>query len=119
MGIALIVEQSSPDPTNGGTPSARSWANRPRDRRLRPVHACRDRITASARVEAEAAPLLASPPANGVVVLLGGYVIMLALGPQWLRLLRKTDLIVAMDIVVITLVVFCGLYRGRPRKLSA
>ncbi len=52
-------------------------------------------------------------------MLLGGYVIVLALGPQWLRLLRKTDLIVAMDIVAITLVVFCGLYRGRPRKLSA
>lgn len=75
-------------------------------------------MTASARVEAEAAPLLAPPPANGVVVLRGGYVIVLALDAQWLRLLWKTDLTGALDIVVITLVV-CGLYRGRPRKLSA
>ncbi len=45
------------------------------------------------------------PGANGSIVLFGGYVILLALGPRWLRPLRKTDLIIASDILVVTLVV--------------
>ena len=42
---------------------------------------------------------------NGVLLLLGGYILFLAFGPPWLPLLRKTDLIITLDIVVITIVV--------------
>ncbi len=45
------------------------------------------------------------PGVTSLVVLLGIYVIALALGPRRFRLLQKTDLIVALDILVVTLVV--------------
>ena len=45
------------------------------------------------------------PAINGVVVLLGGYVILLAVGPRWIRVFQRTDLIIALDILVVTLVV--------------
>ncbi len=45
------------------------------------------------------------PAVNGIVVLLGVYVIVLALGPRWFRVFQKTDLIIALDILVVTLVV--------------
>jgi diguanylate cyclase (GGDEF)-like protein len=45
------------------------------------------------------------PAVNTVTLLLGGYVIFLALGPRWVRGLRAPDLIVVLDILVITLVV--------------
>jgi diguanylate cyclase (GGDEF)-like protein len=45
------------------------------------------------------------PAVNGGIALFGGYVILLALGHRWLPPLRRTDLIVATDIVVVTLVV--------------
>jgi putative nucleotidyltransferase with HDIG domain len=45
------------------------------------------------------------PGVTGIVVLLGIYVIALALGPRRFRPLQKTDLIVALDILVVTLVV--------------
>jgi len=42
------------------------------------------------------------PAVNGAIVLLGGYVLLLAVGPRRLAVLRKTDLVVALDILVIT-----------------
>jgi len=45
------------------------------------------------------------PSVNGIVVLLGAYVIGLALGHRWVALLQRTDLIIALDILVVTLVV--------------
>jgi putative nucleotidyltransferase with HDIG domain len=45
------------------------------------------------------------PAVNGVLLLLGGYIIVLAFGPVWVPWLRKSDLIISMDIFVITLVV--------------
>ncbi len=42
---------------------------------------------------------------NGIMAVFGGYAILLALGPRWLQPLRKTDLIIASDILVVTLVV--------------
>jgi Diguanylate cyclase, GGDEF domain len=46
------------------------------------------------------------PAGNAIVELFGAYVIVLALGPRWLPALRKPDLMVASDILVITAVVF-------------
>ncbi len=46
------------------------------------------------------------PAVNGSIVLFGGYVILLAVGHRWIPLLRKPDVIVATDILVVTLVVF-------------
>jgi putative nucleotidyltransferase with HDIG domain len=51
---------------------------------------------------------------NGIIVLLGGYVIMLAVGPRWVPVLRKTDLIIALDILVVTLVVSISGVLGSP-----
>lgn len=48
---------------------------------------------------------VAQPAVNGILLLLGGYIIVLSFVPVWLPLLRKTDLIIALDILVITLVV--------------
>lgn len=45
------------------------------------------------------------PAENISIMLFGTYVIVLALGPQWLRVLRRADLIIALDILVVTLVV--------------
>src|SRR3989442_98669 len=45
------------------------------------------------------------PAVHSIVVLFGIYVILLALGPRWLAVLRKADLIIALDILVVTLVV--------------
>ncbi len=44
------------------------------------------------------------PALDVSLVLFGGYVILLALGPRWLSVLRKTDLIIASDILVVTVV---------------
>jgi len=43
--------------------------------------------------------------ANGIIVLLGGYVILLALGPIRLPALRRADLVVVTDLLVTTLLV--------------
>jgi putative nucleotidyltransferase with HDIG domain len=48
---------------------------------------------------------VAHPEVNAILLLLGGYIIVLSFGPVWVPLLRKTDLIIALDILVITLVV--------------
>lgn len=48
---------------------------------------------------------VAQPAVNAIIVLLGGYIIFLAFGPVWLSVLRKTDLIITLDIFVITLIV--------------
>ncbi len=45
------------------------------------------------------------PAVNASIMLFGAYVIVLALGPRWLRVLRRADLIIALDILVVTLVV--------------
>ena len=45
------------------------------------------------------------PVADAVIVVLGGYVLLLALGPRRLPVLRKVDLIVVLDLGVVTLVV--------------
>ncbi len=45
------------------------------------------------------------PAVNAIIVLLGGYIIFLAFGPVWLSVLRKSDLIITLDIFVITLIV--------------
>ena len=45
------------------------------------------------------------PAVTPIVILLGAYVITLALGPRWVGLLRQADLIIALDILVVTLVV--------------
>jgi putative nucleotidyltransferase with HDIG domain len=45
------------------------------------------------------------PGVTSIVVFLGTYVIALALGPRRFGLLQKTDLVVALDILVVTLVV--------------
>ena len=45
------------------------------------------------------------PAVNGIIVLFGGYIILLAVGHRWIPLLRKPDVIVATDILVVTLVV--------------
>ena len=42
---------------------------------------------------------------NGIMALLGAYVIVLALGPRYIALLRRPDLIIVSDLLVITLVV--------------
>jgi hypothetical protein len=44
------------------------------------------------------------PAVDVSIVLFGSYVIVLALGPRWLPVLRKTDLVIASDIVVVTVV---------------
>jgi diguanylate cyclase (GGDEF)-like protein len=48
---------------------------------------------------------IAHPALNGVIVLVGGYIILLALGPRHLPVLRRADLIVVLDLLVITLIV--------------
>lgn len=45
------------------------------------------------------------PALNAIIVLLGGYVILLAIGPRWLPGLRRADLVIVLDIFVVTLVV--------------
>jgi diguanylate cyclase (GGDEF)-like protein len=45
------------------------------------------------------------PAADAVLLLLGGYVILLAVGPRWFKVLKKVDLIVVLDFLVVTLVV--------------
>jgi len=45
------------------------------------------------------------PVVDGVVLLLGGYVLLLAVGPRRLPILRKIDLIVVLDLGVVTLIV--------------
>ncbi len=45
------------------------------------------------------------PTADAVMILLGGYVILLAVGPRWLPILWKVDLIIVLDLLVVTLVV--------------
>jgi len=42
--------------------------------------------------------------ATGVVLLLGGYVVLLTIGPRHMAALRKNDLIIMLDILMITLV---------------
>jgi diguanylate cyclase (GGDEF)-like protein len=42
---------------------------------------------------------------TGIIALFGGYAILVALGPRWLQPLRKADLIIASDILVVTLAV--------------
>ncbi|HLW60576.1 MAG TPA: HD domain-containing phosphohydrolase [bacterium] len=54
------------------------------------------------------------PAVTAIVMLLGGYVIMLAVGPQWIALLRKADLIIALDIIVVTVVVVISGGLGSP-----
>jgi len=44
------------------------------------------------------------PALDVSLVLFGSYVILLALGPRWLPVLRETDLIIASDILVVTVV---------------
>ncbi|TMJ07408.1 MAG: hypothetical protein E6H02_11500, partial [Bacillati bacterium ANGP1] len=46
-----------------------------------------------------------TPAVNGIIMLFGGYVILLAVGPRWVRFLRRADLAIAFDILVVTLVV--------------
>src|SRR5262249_19147579 len=48
---------------------------------------------------------MGQPTVNGIIVLFGGYVIVLAVGHRWIPPLRKPDVIVATDILVVTLVV--------------
>jgi putative nucleotidyltransferase with HDIG domain len=48
---------------------------------------------------------VAHPAINGIILLLGGYVILLAAGPRWFAVLRRPDLAIALDLLVITLVV--------------
>jgi diguanylate cyclase (GGDEF)-like protein len=48
---------------------------------------------------------IAHPTVNGIILLLGGYVILLAVGPGRLVILRRADLIVVLDLLIITLVV--------------
>ncbi len=43
------------------------------------------------------------PRAVGVVLLLGGYVIVMAVGPRWASFLRRADVVLVLDLVVITL----------------
>jgi len=45
------------------------------------------------------------PTVHTTVALVGVYVLLLALGPRWFKVLRKADLIIALDILVVTLVV--------------
>src|SRR5262249_35931107 len=45
------------------------------------------------------------PAVNGTIVLFGGYVILLAVGHRWIPVLRKPDVVVATDILVVTAVV--------------
>ena len=42
---------------------------------------------------------------NAIIVLLGAYVILMTLGPRWLAVLRRADLGVVLDIVMISLVI--------------
>ena len=46
-----------------------------------------------------------TPAVNAIIMLFGGYVILLAVGPRWVRVLRRADLAIAFDILVVTLVV--------------
>ncbi|HYM90869.1 MAG TPA: diguanylate cyclase [bacterium] len=48
---------------------------------------------------------VSQPAVNASIMLFGAYVIVLALGPRWLRALRRADLTIALDILVVTLVV--------------
>ncbi len=48
---------------------------------------------------------VADTKVNGVVVLLGAYVILGLFGPRWLPVLRRADVLVVLDILVVTLVV--------------
>ena len=54
------------------------------------------------------------PAINAIVVLLGSYVILLALGPRWLTTLQRADLIIALDILVVTVVVNISGGLGSP-----
>jgi len=45
------------------------------------------------------------PAVNGTLVLFGGYIILLAVGHRWMPLFRKPDVVVATDILVVTVVV--------------
>jgi diguanylate cyclase (GGDEF)-like protein len=45
------------------------------------------------------------PVVDAVVLLLGGYVLFLAVGPRRLRILQKVDLVVVLDLGVVTLIV--------------
>jgi len=45
------------------------------------------------------------PAVNATIMLFGAYVIVLALGPRWLGPLRRADLTIALDILVVTVVV--------------
>lgn len=47
-----------------------------------------------------------APAMNAIIVVLGCYVIFLALGSRRLALLRRTDLIIALDLLVVTLIAF-------------
>jgi diguanylate cyclase (GGDEF)-like protein len=46
-----------------------------------------------------------TPAVNAIIMLFGGYVIVLAIGPRWVRVLRRADLAIAIDILVVTVVV--------------
>lgn len=48
---------------------------------------------------------IAHPALNGVIVLVGGYIIVLALGPRHFPVLRRADLIVVIDLFITTLIV--------------
>jgi hypothetical protein len=54
------------------------------------------------------------PAIAGVIVLLGGYVLLLTLGPRWLPALRQADLVVVLDILVITAIVLISGMLGSP-----
>lgn len=51
---------------------------------------------------------------NGVVLLLGAYVILGLFGPRWLPVLRRADVLVVLDVAVITLVVTISNGLGSP-----
>jgi diguanylate cyclase (GGDEF)-like protein len=51
---------------------------------------------------------LPRPVVDAVVLFLGGYVLLLAVGPRWLRILQKADLVVVLDLGVVTLIVLAS-----------
>lgn len=54
------------------------------------------------------------PVVDAVMVLVGGYVLLLALGPRRVPLLRQVDLVVVLDLGVVTLIVLVSGSAGSP-----